>query len=233
MIIRLKCDGMLTTEKVVFSINEKRPIGTMVGMMLKKLKLNSIEGMGMWVCCSEIDDLSLPIIPVERSDTAKKLGLKQGDVLYFKTESNKERRITINECENARNVKAEDPQAYRVWLKCAKQVELSRQQAARKITAMKLIGSEWTQLDPEKLSDDATCTICLHSLASHPFSPIELSLCAHRYHEGCLFSWIGKGTGLASRQCPICRSQINAAQSDSDSSSDDLPPPRIRADRQV
>ena len=226
---------MLTNEKIVISVlNNKRPIGSMLGMILKKLKLNSMEGMGMWTCCKDTDDISLPMIPIERTDSPAKVNLCEGDVLYFKRESNKERRVSTNECRNVINVKTQDPAAYRTWLKCAKQIETSRQQVARKITAMRLLGSEWTQLDPETLSDDLTCTICLHPLSMQPFSPIELSLCSHRFHESCLFSWIGKGTGLATRRCPVCRSQINNKHdSCSDSSDDDLPPPRIRSAREI
>eukprot|EP01061_Rhynchopus_euleeides_P026152 TRINITY_DN42815_c0_g1_i1.p1 TRINITY_DN42815_c0_g1~~TRINITY_DN42815_c0_g1_i1.p1 ORF type:complete len:233 (+),score=42.30 TRINITY_DN42815_c0_g1_i1:109-807(+) len=232
MIIRLLSDGCFLADKEVVSVNPKRTFGSVLGIILKKLGLNNGEGYGMWMC--EEGQPPLPFIPVERSDTPEKLGVKHGDILYLRKETQSERRIAKREAEELKLAKSSNAAIYRESMKVARRVEAARQKAARRLRAMNLLGTEWTLLDPENLPPSAdSCCVCLQHLALTPADPIELVSCFHHFHESCLLAWIGKGTGLAYTKCPVCRARIrgrqaNASDSESESESD-VPIAIIRA----
>ena len=208
MILRLLSDGVMLADKEIVSIDPKKPFGAILATIIKKLNLPSVEGHGLWLCEGQMPPL--PLVPVERTDTPERLGARQGDVLYVKKETAAARRAAKETAATLKSLRASgDDSAYAGALRVAREAELRRQRAARRLHAMRLLGTEWTQLDPSTPpADTADCAICLTGLSCSPADPVELSVCSHRFHETCLLTWMGNGAGLAFFKCPVCRVRI-------------------------
>ena len=214
MIVRIIGDGCFLADKEVLALDPKRAFSQAMGHILQKVGLKTMEGYGLWVCLD--GSPPLPFYAVERGDTPARLGVKQGDILYVKKETQMERRVAKQEVATMLQTRDENPTHYRECLKVARTVEAARQRSARRLRAMNLLGTEWTLLDPANLPEpkqgrgDDACAVCLQNLASATADPVEIASCAHRFHETCLLSWIGKGTGLSFSKCPVCRAKIRA-----------------------
>eukprot|EP01063_Lacrimia_lanifica_P018713 TRINITY_DN2561_c0_g1_i3.p1 TRINITY_DN2561_c0_g1~~TRINITY_DN2561_c0_g1_i3.p1 ORF type:complete len:233 (+),score=70.79 TRINITY_DN2561_c0_g1_i3:123-821(+) len=231
MIIRIVSDsGTFLSDKEVVSIDAKRNFGTVLGSVREKLQVDSLKGFGLWVADATTRP-PIPWLPVERTDTPSKLGIKQGDVLFVRKETAKERKQSIVNTQILRDLKAANPKEYKECIQIFSRMEASRQRSARRIYAMNLHGTEWRALDPVAVSPSLDCPICTRPLSQHTADPVQLEACAHAFHEECLLAWIGTGSGLAASKCPICRARIKSKSLDPFSSDDDDddPMPLIRA----
>ena len=67
---------------------------------------------------------------------------------------------------------------------------------------------------PRSLLEGETCTICLEGLGEGEVSAgaVELEVCEHVFHGGCLGVWMNASHGTLGVVCPNCRTKICEAR---------------------
>eukprot|EP01065_Artemidia_motanka_P030416 TRINITY_DN36431_c0_g1_i1.p1 TRINITY_DN36431_c0_g1~~TRINITY_DN36431_c0_g1_i1.p1 ORF type:complete len:1276 (+),score=462.90 TRINITY_DN36431_c0_g1_i1:81-3908(+) len=135
MILRLLSDvadsnkKVFVTDKLVISVDERRPLSLALGRILKTLAVPSMEGHCLYTTIGKPPQQHRPVMPNELKLSPKKLGFKEGDCILVKREEGgiKERRKQAKEFQRLETMRQADPAAFQ------KEMKQKNQEATAKV----------------------------------------------------------------------------------------------------
>ena len=138
MILRLLTDHFAPSHKIVVSVDAKRPFCNLLGLILRKCAVPSMQGHCIYLCKGNPPRPSVPFYPEDLKNSPKKMNLKEGSYIMIKAETGgiKERKAADKIEKKEQELKAADPDAYKKLQK-EKNI-LTRQENEVKVTLLGL-----------------------------------------------------------------------------------------------
>eukprot|EP01060_Flectonema_neradi_P035588 TRINITY_DN6591_c0_g1_i1.p1 TRINITY_DN6591_c0_g1~~TRINITY_DN6591_c0_g1_i1.p1 ORF type:complete len:1176 (+),score=257.53 TRINITY_DN6591_c0_g1_i1:117-3644(+) len=116
MILKLITDDLLPTDKIVLSCKETTPFCNLLGPILKRVAIGSIQGHAIYICKGSPPRPSVPLFPADMKKSPKKLGLvhMKTTIAIMKEKGGvRERMEALAVAKKEEKLKQEDPEAYK------------------------------------------------------------------------------------------------------------------------
>ena len=115
MILRIITDYLLPGDKIVVSVSDTKPFCNLLGIILKRVAIKTIEGHAIYICKGSPPRPSVPLLPADMKKSPKKLGIANGKYIAIMKESGgiKERKKALAQVEKEEKMKKDDPVAYK------------------------------------------------------------------------------------------------------------------------